>query len=77
MGILMRNMNFKVDWTNTVTLYHLSLAEWLASNGNKKNRVSKKAGHEVFCDYFFSLIRDGDASTLSMHILTLAQHIAY
>lgn len=62
---------------NTVTLYHLSLTEWLASNSNKKFRVSKKVGHEIFCDYFFSLIRDGDASTLSKHILTLAQHIAY
>lgn len=62
---------------NTVTLYHLSLAEWLASNSNKTFRVSKKAGQEMFCDYFFSLIRDGDASTLSKHILTLAQHIAY
>ena len=62
---------------NTVTLYHLSLTQWLASNSNKKFRVSKKAGHEMFCDYYFNIIRDGDKSTLSKHILTLAKHIAY
>ena len=62
---------------NTVTLYHLSLTEWLASNSNKNFRVSKKAGHEIFCDYYFSLIRYGNESALSKHVLTLAQHIAY
>ncbi len=62
---------------NTITLYHLSLTNWLASDNNKKFRVSKKTGHETFCEYYFSLIRDGDKSTLSKHILTLAQHIAY
>ncbi|XP_078383525.1 uncharacterized protein LOC144666041 [Oculina patagonica] len=62
---------------NTITLYHLSLTNWLASDNNKQFRVSKKTGHETFCEYYFSLIRDGDKSTLSKHILTLAQHIAY
>ena len=62
---------------NTVTLYHLSLTEWLVSESNKRFRVSKKMGHEKLCDYYFSLIRDGDKSTLSEYILTLAQHIAF
>jgi len=62
---------------NTVTLYHLSLTEWLVNESNKKFRVSKKIGHEKLCDYYFSLIRDGDKSTLSSYILTLAQHIAF
>ncbi len=62
---------------NTVTLYHLSLANWLASESNRKFRVSKKTGHETFCEYYFNLLRDGDKSTLSKHILSLAQHIAY
>ncbi|KAL9988507.1 hypothetical protein ACROYT_G002961 [Oculina patagonica] len=62
---------------NTVTLYHLSLTNWLASESNRKFRVSKKTGHETFCEYYFSLIRDGDKSSLSKHILSLAQHIAY
>ena len=62
---------------NTVTLYHLSLTEWLVSESNRKFRVSKKMGHEQFCDYYFSLIRDGDKSALSRYILSLAQHIAF
>jgi len=62
---------------NTVTLYHLSLTEWLVSESNRKFRVSKKMGHEKFCDYYFSLIRNGDKSTLSKYILFLAQHIAF
>lgn len=62
---------------NTVTLYHLSLTEWLVGESNKKFRVSKRMGHEKFCDYYFSLIRDGDKSTLSKYILSLAQHIAF
>ncbi len=39
--------------------------------------VSKKKGHEVFCDFYFRLIADGGKSALSRFILTLAQHIAY
>lgn len=62
---------------NTVTLYHLSLTEWLVSESNRKFRVSKTKGHEKLCDYYFSLIRNGDKSTLSKYILFLAQHIAF
>ena len=63
---------------NTVTLYHLSLTEWLTSERNENSPfyVSKKKGHEVFCDYYLRLIGDGGKSALSTHILSLAQHIA-
>ena len=61
---------------NTVTLYHLSLTEWLTSEENEKYFVSKKKGHETFCDFYFNLIRKGKKSTLSKYILKLAQHIA-
>ena len=63
---------------NTLTLYHLSLTEWLTGNSNKNGPfyVSKKKGHEVFCDYYLRLISDGGKSALSKYILTLAQHIA-
>ena len=67
----------KYGENDTVTLYHLSLAEWLTSGGNEDFFVSKKKGHEIFCDYYFSLIRSGDERTLSRYILSLAQHIAY
>lgn len=64
---------------DTVTLYHLSLTEWLTSDSNKNGQfyVSKKKGHEVFCDFYFKLIADGGKSSLSRYILTLAQHIAH
>ena len=64
---------------NTVTLYHLSLKEWLTSESNRKSPyyVSKKKGHEKFCDYYFSLITaDGGKPSLRENILSLAQHIA-
>ena len=63
---------------NTLTLYHLSLTEWLTSNSNKNGLfyVNKKKGHEVFCDYYLRLIGDGGKVALSKYILTLAQHIA-
>ena len=63
---------------DTVTLYHLSLTEWLTSDSNRNGQfyVSKKKGHEVFCDFYFKLIADGGKSALSRYILTLAQHIA-
>ena len=63
----------------TVTLYHLSLSEWLTSESNRNGPfyVSKKKGHEVFCDYYFYLIRKGDNLTLLTHIPTLVQHIAF
>ncbi|KAL9988502.1 hypothetical protein ACROYT_G002956 [Oculina patagonica] len=64
---------------DTVTLYHLSLTEWLTSDSNRNGPfyVSKKKGHEVFCDFYFRLIADGDKTALSRYILSLAQHIAY
>ena len=64
---------------DTVTLYHLSLTEWLISENNKNSPfyVSKKKGHEMFCDYYLILIADGDKSSLLKYILTLAQHITY
>ena len=64
---------------DTVTLYHLSLTEWLTSESNKNGPfyVSKRKGHEVFCDFYFTLIAEGDKTSLSKYILTLAQHIAY
>jgi len=64
---------------DTVTLYHLSLTEWLTSDSNRNGQfyVSKTKGHEVFCDFYFKLIADGGKSALSRFILTLAQHIAH
>ena len=64
---------------DTVTLYHLSLTEWLISENNKNSPfyVSKKKGHEMFCDFYLILIADGDKSSLLKYILTLAQHITY
>ena len=64
---------------DTVTLYHLSLTEWLTSESNKNSPfyVSKRKGHEMFCDYYLMLIADGDKSSLLKYILTLAQHITY
>ena len=64
---------------NTVTLYHLSLTEWLTSESNRKSPyyVSKKKGHEKFCDYYFSLITaNGSKPSSRENILNLAQHIA-
>ena len=61
---------------NTVTLYHLSLTEWLTSERNEKYFVSKRKGHETFCDFYLNLIREGRKSKLSKYILKLAQHIA-
>ena len=67
----------KYGENDVVTLYHLSLTEWLKSESNDKFFVSKKKGHEMFCDYYFSLIRNGDKRAFSKYILSLAQHIAY
>ena len=63
----------------TITLYHMSLTEWLTSDSNRNGQfyVSKKKGHEVFCDYYFRLIAEGDKAALSRYIITLAQHIAH
>ena len=62
---------------DTVTLYHLSLTDWLTSDRNGQFYVSKKKGHEVLCDFYFKLIADGGKSALSRYILILAQHIAH
>ena len=64
---------------DTVTLYHLSLTEWLTSGSNTNGPfyVSKKKGHEMFCDFYFILIAHGDESSLLKYILSLAQHITY
>ena len=61
---------------NTVTLYHLSLTDWLTSEENEKYFVSKKKGNESFCDFYFNLIREGKKIKLSKYVLKLAQHIA-
>ena len=60
---------------NTLTLYHLSLTEWLTSEENKDFFVSKEKGHETFCEYYIGLIRETEESKLSGNILNLAQHI--
>ena len=67
----------KYGENNTITLYHLSLADWLTNEKNEKFFVSKKNGHEIFCGYYINLIKGGDKSTLLKYILTLAQHIAF
>ena len=61
---------------NTLTLYHLSLTEWLTSQENENFSVNKTKGHETFCKYYISLIRETEESKLSGYILNLAQHIA-
>ena len=61
---------------NTLTLYHLSLKEWLTSDENEDFFVSKEKGHETFCEYYIGLIRETEESKLSGYILNLAQHIA-
>ena len=61
---------------NILTLYHLSLNEWLTSQENKDFSVTKRKGHETFCEYYISLIRETEESKLSGYILNLAQHIA-
>ena len=61
---------------NTLTLYHLSLTEWLTSQENENFFVNKTKGHETFSKYYISLIRETEESRLSGYILNLAQHIA-
>ena len=67
-------LQYKKD--NTLTLYHLSLTEWLTSQENANFSVNKRKGHETFCEYYISLIRETEESKLSGYILNLAQHIA-
>ena len=68
----------RFEENDRVTFYHTSLIEWLKSESNTNGpfHVSGKKGHEMFCDYYFSLITDGHESSLPEYILNLAQHIA-
>ena len=65
----------KIGKDNTLTLYHLSLTEWLTSEENEKYFVSKEKGHEVFCDYYFGVVRDRKKNRPKDYILALTQHI--
>ena len=65
----------KIGKDNTLTLYHLSLTEWLTSEENEKYFVSKEKGHETFCDYYFGVVRDRKKNRPKDYILALAQHI--
>ena len=65
----------KIGRDNTLTLYHLSLTEWLTSEENQKYFVSKKKGHETFCDYYFGVIGNRTKNRTKNYTLALAQHI--
>ena len=65
----------KIGKDNTLTLYHLSLTEWLTSEENQKYFVSKKKGHETFCDYYFGVMGDRTNNSTKNYTLALAQHI--
>ena len=67
----------KYGENNTVTLYHLSLTNWLTSESNEKFFVSKKKGHKMFSEYYFNLLKDRDESMLSKYIFPLALHVAF
>ena len=67
----------KYGKNNTITLYHLSLTNWLTSEGNEKYFVSRKKGHKMLSEYYFNLVKDGDESKLSKYIFPLAQHVAF
>ena len=67
-------VQYRID--NTLTLYHLSLTEWLTSQESRDFSVTKRKGHETFCEYYISQIRETEESKLSGYILNLAQHIA-
>ena len=63
---------------DTISVYHLFLVDWLTSEINDGPFfISKRKGHEVFCDYYFGLIKSSGESALSENILPLAQHIAH
>ena len=69
----------RYEENDLVTIYHPSLTEWLTSESNTNGPfyVRKKKGHEIFCDYYFSLITEGHNSYLPEYILNFAQHIAH
>ncbi|PFX14286.1 Ankyrin repeat domain-containing protein 50 [Stylophora pistillata] len=63
---------------DTVTLYHLSVTEWLTSDNGRNGQfyVSRRKGHEELCDFYFKCIADGGKPALLKYGLPLAQHIA-
>ena len=65
----------KIAKDNTLTLYHLSLTEWLTSEENQIYFVSKKKGHETFCDYYFGVVGYRTKNRTKNFTLALAQHI--
>ena len=65
----------KIGKDNTLTLYHLSLTEWLTSEENQIYFVSKKKGHETFCDYYFGVVGYRTKNRTKNFTLALAQHI--
>ena len=65
----------KIVKDNTLTLYHLSLTEWLTIEENQIYFVSKKKGHETFCNYYFGVIEDRTKNRTKNYTLALAQHI--
>ena len=69
----------RYEENDRVTIYHPSLTEWLTSESNTNGPfyVRKKNGHEIFCDYYFSLITEGHNSSLPEYILNFAQHFAH
>ena len=65
----------KIGKDNTLTLYHLSLTEWLTSEENQIYFVSKKKGQETFCDYYFGVVGYRTKNRTKNFTLALAQHI--
>ena len=63
---------------DTISVYHLFLVDWLTSEENDGPFfISKRKGHEVFCDYYLDLIRSSGESGLSKNILPFTQHLAH
>ena len=64
---------------DTVTLYHLSLTEWLTSDNSKNGQfyVSRIKGHNALCEYYFRCIAEEGKPALLKYSFPLAQHIAY
>ena len=65
---------------NTVSLFHLSLLEWLIDENNLGTPyfVDKKIGHGALASYYFKKIKNNSSSSQSQtFIFHLAQHIAF
>ncbi|XP_022810060.1 uncharacterized protein LOC111347065 [Stylophora pistillata] len=64
---------------DTVTLYHLSLTEWLTSDDGRNGLfyVNRIKGHEALCNFYFKCITEEGKPALLKYSLSLAQHIAY